>query len=198
MKYSIFFIVCVALFVVAGLSVSLWVDYVHAEEAAKDIFDGKTLDGWQVLKCEAEVVDGCMLMKAGNGVVATEKQYADYVLELEWKALADDNWDSGIYIRCPLPAEDRPWPERYQVNLRKGEEGALPGVASTITDLCKAGEWNHFKLTVKGSTASLVINGENAWTYDQIQQPEGYICLQAEVPMGGQFLFRNIRLQELE
>lgn len=198
MKYSVFFLVCVALFVVAGLGVSFWVNVVHADETPEKLFDGKTLDGWQVLKCEAEVVDGCILIKSGDGVLATERQYADYVLEYEWKALAEDKWDSGVYVRCELPAEGRPWPERYQLNLDKGQEGALPGVASTVTNLCKDREWNHFKFTVKGNVGRLEINGQPAWTYDKFQQPEGYICLQAEVKKGGQFLFRNITIREIE
>ena len=59
-----------------------------AADAAEPVtlFDGKTLDGWDVLKCEAVVQDGVILLKAGNGLVQSEKQYGDYVLEYEWKA----------------------------------------------------------------------------------------------------------------
>jgi len=55
--------------------------------APVDLFDGKTLAGWKVIGCEAEVEDGVILLKAGNGVVRTERTYRDYVLEYEWKAL---------------------------------------------------------------------------------------------------------------
>ena len=30
------------------------------------LFDGKTLDGWDVLTCEAVVENGAILLKAGN------------------------------------------------------------------------------------------------------------------------------------
>lgn len=165
---------------------------------AVSLFDGKTLKGWSVLKCEAEVADGAIFIKGGNGVVATEKQYGDFVLECDWKQLHTNMWDSGIYFRCDLPGEKAPWPKQHQVNLRKGQEGVISGVDKTkAVSLFKRDQWNHFKLTVKGKTAELEFNGEKAWTREGIEPAKGYICLQAEVPQGGQFLFKNITIQEL-
>lgn len=171
-----------------------------AEAARVSLFDGKTLGGWDVLKCEA-VVDGSdILIKGGNGLVQTQKKYADFVLEYEWKALKDDKWDSGVYFRYDSVPEGKPWPPRYQVNLRKGSEGnvdGLPGAKSA--GLVKDGEWNTFKLTVQGTKASLEINGRPAWSGDGLQGPrEGFISLQAEVPGGGQFRYRNIFITELK
>jgi hypothetical protein len=161
------------------------------------LFDGKSLDNWVVLKCEAVVEDGAIVLKSGNGVLHTKKRYGDFVLELEWKALRDEKYDSGIYFRCELPEGNRPWPSRYQANLRQGQEGNVGGVqGATSQGLIKPGEWNHFRLAVSGTKASLAINGQPAWTADGIKSPDGYICLQAEVPGGGQFKFRNIRIAE--
>ncbi len=89
------------------------------------LFDGKTLKGWDVLTCEVEVQDGAILLKGGNGLVQTKKQYADFVFTCEWKALKPDAWDSGIYFRYTEVPEGRPWPQKYQVNMRKGMEGDL-------------------------------------------------------------------------
>ena len=170
----------------------------QAQEAVS-LFDGKTLNGWKVMKCEAEVVDGAILIKGGNGVLAAEKQYADFILECDWKQLHTNMWDSGIYFRCDLPGEKAPWPKQHQVNLRKGQEGAISGADKTkAASLFKKDEWNHFKLTVKGKTAELEFNGEKAWSRDGIEPAKGHLCLQAEVPQGGQFLFKNITIKELE
>ena len=164
------------------------------------LFDGKTLKGWTVLKCEAEVDNGEILIKAGNGLVQTEQKYGDFVLELEWKALRKDKYDSGIYFRYDetMMSDKRPWPPRYQANLLKGQEGNVAGVKgakSTRTDLIKPGDWNHFKLTVKGEKVELEINGKPAWRGEGLAGPkQGFIALQAEVPGGGQFRFRNICL----
>lgn len=162
------------------------------------LFDGKTLNGWKVIACEAVVQDGAILLKAGNGMVRTEREYKDFVLEVEWKALKPDAWDSGVFFRCPDAPPGASWPKTYQANLRKGAEGnvaELPEARSK--DLTKPGEWNRFKLTVLGTTAQLEINGQPAWKADGVKTPSGYIGLQAEIPGGGQFLFRNIRIVEL-
>jgi hypothetical protein len=166
---------------------------------AKSLFDGKTLKGWKIVTCEAEVVDGAILLKSGNGYLQAEKQYGDFILECEWKALAEDMWDSGIYFRAGEPQGNFPWPKQHQVNMRKGQEGTIGGADKTkAVSLYKPGEWNRFKLTVRGETAELEFNGEKAWKRDGIQPAKGNLCLQAEVPKGGQFLFRNITIQELE
>ena len=165
------------------------------------LFDGKTLNGWTVVTCEAEVVEGAIFIKAGNGFLLADKQYADFVLECDWKALNPDMWDSGIYFRAdslPEPGARFPWPRQHQVNMRKGEEGAVPGVdKEKCSAQFKKGEWNHFKLTVKGDTAELEFNGVKVWTQSGFTPAKGYLCLQAEVPGGGQFLFKNITIVEL-
>ncbi len=163
------------------------------------LFDGKTLDGWDVIKCEAVVQDGAILLKSGNGLVQAKKRYGDFVLEYEWKALDPTMWDSGVYFRYDSVPPGRPWPNRFQVNLRKGMEGDIGGFADgKNTVATKPGEWNQFELTVKGSTASLKVNGKASWKVDGITPAEGLLAIQAEVPGGGQFLFRNIRITELD
>ena len=92
----------------------------------------------------------------------------------------------------------RPWPPRYQVNLRKGMEGDLDAIKEAKNKVpTKPGEWNSFQLTVRGDTAALRVNGQPALQVQGIQTPCGYLALQAEIPGGGQFLFRNIRITEL-
>jgi hypothetical protein len=164
------------------------------------LFDGKNLEGWKLLKCEAVVENGNLLIKSGNGMVQTERKYGDFVLEFEWKSLKDDQWDSGVYFRYDSIPENQPWPPRYQANLRKGDEGNVGGLPGAKGQgLFKNGEWNSFKLTVKGTTASMEINGKPAWSADGLAGPkEGFIGLQSETPNGGQCLFRNVYITELK
>lgn len=164
------------------------------------LFDGKTLNGWEVITCEATVDDGDILLVSGNGLIQTEKKYGNFILEFECKALKADKWDSGVYFRYDTVPEGRPWPKRYQVNLRKGLEGNVGALEEAKSEgLVKDGEWNTFKLTVQGTKAALEINGKSAWQADGLGDPqEGYIAIQAEVPGGGQYRFRNVYLTELE
>jgi len=164
------------------------------------LFDGKTLDAWDVIKCEALVRDGCILLKAGNGMVQTKKKFGDFVLEFEWQALKDDKWDSGVYFRYDSIPENKAWPDRYQANLKKGDEGNIAELKGAHSHgLFKNGEWNSFRLTVRGATAAMEINGKPAWTASGLEGPkDSFIGLQAEVPAGGQSLFRNILITELK
>jgi hypothetical protein len=163
------------------------------------LFDGKTLDGWTVINCEAIVDNGDILLKEGNGLVQTQKQYGNFILEFEWKALRDEKWDSGVYFRYDVVPENRPWPNRYQVNLRQGLEGNVGALEEARSEgLVKVGQWNQFKLTVQGTKVSLEMNDSPAWKADGLGEPsKGFIALQAEVPGGGQYRFRNIYLTEL-
>jgi hypothetical protein len=164
------------------------------------LFNGQDLNGWTVLKCEAKADNGDVFIQSGNGLLQTEKKYANFVLEFDWKPLADDNWDSGVYFRYDTVPPERPWPDKYQANLRKGLEGNVEGLkGATSKGLIKPHEWNTFKLTVDGDKAELQINGSPAWKAGGLAGPKsGYIALQAEVPNGGQHRFRNICITELK
>jgi hypothetical protein len=138
-------------------------------------------------------------MKAGNGIVRPDRTFKDFVFEVEYKALKEDKWDSGIYFRCKDPAGNYPWPKVWQVNLRKGDEGNVAEFKTARSKgLTKDHEWNKMKLTVVGTKVELEINGQPAWKADGATEPSGFISLQAEVPGGGQFLFKNIRVMDVE
>ena len=195
-------IVCISLVVWLGLAPqAIGADGAKAPKPGQRValFDGKNLDAWDVLKCEAVVDKGAILIKAGNGLVQTRKKYRDFIIEYQWKALKENDWDSGVYFRYDAVPENKPWPARYQANLRKGDEGNVGGLKGAGSQgLFKNGEWNSFRLTVRGSTAEMQINGKPAWKAEGLEGPEtGFISLQAEVPNGGQNCFRSIYITEL-
>ena len=162
------------------------------------LFNGENLAGWQVTGCQAAVENGALVLLEGNGLVRSDHQYRDFILELSWRARKEDKWDSGIYIRANLPPEGRPWPDKYQINLKQGDDGNLVGSPmGRSTGLVKPGEWNRLKVTVIGTKAIAEINGQRAWEADGLAQSEGYIGLQSEVPGGGQYEFKDIYVTEL-
>lgn len=164
----------------------------------RPLLQGDQLGGWTVTDCEVAIQDGVLELKSGNGFVRFDQQCQDLILEWECKALQAENWDSGIFFRGELPQGKRPWPKKYQVNLKQGEEGNLVQDKTAVsTGLYQPGEWNHFRLTVTGDSARLEINGKQAWTASGLEVKPGYIGLQAEVPLGGGFLFRNMTLTEI-
>ena len=164
----------------------------------RSLFDGVSLHGWAVENdCDVDVIDGCLRLKAGNGWLRSHNSYRDFELHVEWKALKAATYDAGIYIRAGR--DGKPFPKTgYQVNLLQGKEGnigSLPGAQST--GLVKPGEWNSFDLRVVGETVALSINGQPAYSVSGLQQLDGHIGFQVEVPNGGQFLVRNIKIVEL-
>ena len=188
----VFAAVC-GLLIVAASSVQA------ADHYKAALSNGRNLDGWQVTNCDATVENGLLVLKAGDGLVRTNERHGDFVLELDWRARRENNYDAGIYIRADLPPEGKPWPARYQVNLKQGDEGNVaPLKGAKSSGLVKSGEWNHFKLTVIGDTAELEINGKPAWKATGLENADGYVGLQSEVDGGGQFEFRNIELTDLD
>lgn len=171
-----------------------------AEDGVRlSLFDGRSLDGWVLENdAEVEVVDGCLLLKGGDGWLRSAYQYRDFELELEWKALQATGYDAGIYIRSAAAGKPFPKPS-YQVNLLEGKEGHignLPG--ASFTGLVKPGDWNRFRIRVVGDTVALTVNGSPAYKVGGLTQSQGYLGFQIEVPKGGQFLIRDVSLLELD
>jgi hypothetical protein len=165
---------------------------------AVPLFDGHNLDRWVVTGCQPRIEEGVLIADGGDGFIRTLSEHGDFVLELDWKPLKDGEYDSGIYFRCELPKEGAQWPQRYQINLREGQEGWGLGIPNGKTKgLVNSGQWNHMRLEVSGSNASLFINGKPAWQTDVIEPLVGYIGIQVESPLGGAFAFRNISIVEL-
>ncbi len=162
------------------------------------LFTGDNLDAWRVTGCEVAIENGLLVAKAGDGLVRSASRYRDFVLELDYRPRQKEKYDAGIYIRCELPPEGRPWPTQYQVNLKHGDElnlNKFPNGRST--GLVKPGEWNHVKLTVIADKATMEINGQPAWETDGLESRDGFVGLQAEVPGGGQFEFKDIAITEI-
>lgn len=162
-------------------------------------FTDGSLGDWVVENgAEVDFVDGCLRLKSGNGWLRSPHEYRDFELHLEWQALQDTKYDAGIYIRTARGGA--PFPKAaYQINLLQGKEGNignLPGASSE--GLAKpAGQWNAFDIRVQGDRVALTINGHPAYDVGGLTRSQGYIGLQIEVPLGGQYLIRNVRLREL-
>ena len=172
----------------------------RAEEGGKweTLFNGKDLAGWTpVHEVTFVVTNSNLRLVTGMGWLRSEKQYKDFALELEWRALVSE-YDSGIFIRAGL--EGKPWPKGgWQVNLAGAALGALVKGYKTIvpaeTPRAPLNKWVKMKIEVRGNKVSLDVDGERAWEYDGVDAEQGYVGIQAE---NKSFDFRNIRIQELK
>lgn len=166
-----------------------------ADRPWESLFNGKDLAGWApVHDVTFEVKDGNLRLVKGMGWLRTEKQYRDFVLEFEWRAL-DEKYDSGIFFRAGL--EGKPWPkDGWQVNLRYDMLGGLVKgyrpVVPAENPKMPLNQWVKFRLEVRGKKATLDVNGERAWETDALDGDRGYVGIQAE---DRAFDFRNLRIQ---
>jgi 3-keto-disaccharide hydrolase len=162
------------------------------------LFNGKDLNRFIVENgCKVRVKDGNILLEAGNGWVRSHHVYGDCKLHVEWKALKKAKYDAGIYIRTPLAG--KPFPRGgYQINLQQGKEGNIGNLkGASSSGLIKPGDWNAFDVTVVGDTVETKINGKRAYKVGGIANAVGFVGIQVEVPLGGQFLIRKYDVTEL-
>ena len=168
-----------------------------AAEKWETLFNGKDLTGWaKVHEVEAGVTDGNLRIGKGMGWIRTEKEFSDFALEFEWRAL-DEKYDSGIFFRAGL--DGKPWPDRsYQVNLRYDMLGGLvkgfTPVVPAETPKLPLNKWVKFRIEARGKTVTLDVDGERAWETDRVEPGKGYLGIQIE---DRAFDFRNFRVQDL-
>jgi energy-converting hydrogenase Eha subunit E len=148
----------------------------------------------------------------GFGFLRYDKQLADFIVSLEFKA--GSNTNSGIGLRGIKYLEEnlntRPSIAGFEVQILDDAgkpstvdtSGALYRyVAPKMNAVRRAGEWNRLVITCRGPKIVVRINGETVQDFDQTSisatanKPlSGYLSLQNH---GGPIVFRNIRLQEL-
>ncbi len=133
------------------------------------LFDGKTLDGWdQTGKANWRVEDGAivadkLMMDKGTSYLVTKNKYKDHMIYAEF--WADDNANSGIFVRCSDPKN--PGAKAcYEVNIfdkRKDPSygtGAVVYFAEVHPMPKAAGKWNTYEITAKGRNIVVTLNGQ--------------------------------------
>jgi hypothetical protein len=142
------------------------------------------------------VANGVMHLDKGSGWLRSEKEYTDFVLEVEWRAL-EPKYNSGIFVRAALEGKPFP-PEVWQVNLKESAVGELlrgsTNRVPSVTPPQPLDQWVKFRIEARGKRLTLDVDGKRAWEFSELEPDHGYIGLQSE---GRPFDFRNLRIQEL-
>jgi hypothetical protein len=161
------------------------------------LFNGKDLSGWVVMNdAKFTVTNGVIHLDKSTGWLRTEKEYGDFVVEAEWRAL-ETNYNSGFYIRAVLMGN--PYPTNaFQVNLKEMALGQLLRgkieAAPSKTPKFPVNEWVTFRMEARGKKLTLDVNGERAWEFSGLDTDRGYIGIQAENKLMD---YRNVRVREL-
>jgi hypothetical protein len=196
------------------------------------LFNGKDLSGWvqkggaAKFRAENGEIIGTTVPNTANSFLCTERDYANFILELEFKVA--DGLNSGVQIRSR--AADTATTEDWNGKIVKIAAGRVHGLQVEIdpskrawtggiqgeggigwlNDLTKndaaraafkAGEWNKMRIEARGDSIKTWLNGVPAADLKNDVIKTGFIALQVH-SVGKkeeplEVRFRDLRLQEL-
>jgi len=183
------------------------------------LFNGRDLSGWKQLNGKAEYkvengeIVGITVANQPNSFLATEKDYGDFILELELKV--DPEMNSGIQFRSlSLPGYQNGRVHGYQMEVDPSSRQWSGGIYDEARrgwlyplELNAAGkkafknnEWNTYRIECIGNTIRTWVNGiPTAHLIDSVT-PKGFIALQVHSinkaeDAGKKIRWRNIRIQ---
>ena len=191
----------------------------------RKLFNGKDLKGWVNVNTAEDTwrVKKGTLISTGKpiGVMRTDRQYENFILEIEWKHM-EAGGNSGVFVWSEgTPFNDNPLTKAIEVQMLELEWAiqhnetdayvhgelfptmgmtAIPdnprGTRSkSLEKRCRGkGEWNKYVVVCVDGTVKLSVNGKFVNGLRGSERKKGYICLEAE---GAEIHFRNIRILEL-
>jgi hypothetical protein len=188
---------------------------------AKPLFNGKDLTGWKINQADPKRIsskfevtkDGELSLKNGPGDLHTEKQFDDFVLQLECKTLGKA-LNSGVFFRCIRDQYQNGYEAQIQ-NAWIGDRtkpldygtGAIYRRIAARKVVADDNEWFTLTLAAQGPHFSTWVNGYQTvdWTDERkandnprqgLRLAKGHLSIQGHDPTTD-LLFRNLRLVEL-
>lgn len=161
--------------------------------------------------------DGVLICKGTpKGYICTERDYADFVLRLEWRwPPGKKPGNGGVLLR--MTGKNKIWPKSLEAQINAGDAGdfwGLDGYSLTgpaerskslehpqfgkLTNVKKAvaaekapGQWNQYEISARGGTVVLKVNGKEVNRATGCDAAPGKIVLTAE---GDEIQFRKVKL----
>jgi hypothetical protein len=141
-----------------------------ADDGFVSIFNGKDFTGWAGPIDEYQVKDGAIMCKPGKGgTIHTVEEYSDFEAKVEFKLPPGGN--NGLAIRypgagdtayvgmCELQILDDTDPQYKTLDPRQyccSIYGVVPAHRGYLRPV---GQWNYERVTIKGSTIKVELNG---------------------------------------
>ena len=190
-----------------------------AQEPWKDLFDGKTLTGWEQKGGQAKytITDGAIVgstvLNTPNSFLCTKQFYSDFILELEVKV--DSRLNSGIQIRSnSFPEYDNGRVHGYQIEIDPSKRAWSGGIYDEagrgwLNNLegntagqkaFKLDQWNSYRIEAIGDTIKTWVNGVPTAHLNDTVTRTGFIALQVHSVSnnpdneGIQVSWKNIRI----
>jgi hypothetical protein len=175
------------------------------------IFNGKDLSGWTAHGTEKWYVENSELICESGadkqyGYLSTNKNYKNFVLELQFKLEANGN--SGVFIRSGIEGTKiSGWqvevaPPGYHtggIYESYGREWLIQPKPENEKVL-KANDWNTMKIEAIGDEVTSYLNGTRmVYLKDEkIGAGDGFIALQIHDGGGIKVRWKNIRIKSLD
>ena len=174
------------------------------------LFNGKDLTGWTINGTEKWYVEnGEMICESGPdkqyGYLSTNKAYKNFELTLEFKQEANGN--SGVFFRSSIDGvKISGWQcEVAPLNHHTGGiyesygRGWLIQPNPEHEKYLKEGEWNDYKIEVKGDEVTTWLNGHMMINLKdaKIGEGNGFIALQIHDGGGIKVRWKDIMIEEL-
>jgi hypothetical protein len=184
------------------------------------LFDGRGLTGWKTFGGEPDTwkAEHALLVGTGKGGgwLGTRRDYADFVLRLEFKLTPESN--SGVYLRAPADTSHisrtgleiqllDEYHARYRDIQPWQRTGSIYHVAAALPGHLKtSGQWNSMEIRAEGPHVVILLNGVKVVDDQLDSHPElekehpglkrisGRIGLQTH---NGRVEFRNVQIKEL-
>jgi len=196
-----------------------------AQNGWTSLFDGKTLNGWKRLAGSAEykvengIIVGSSVVNSGNTFLVTEKEYGDFVFEMDVK-VDDTTSNSGVQVRShynPAGHEGKGLVYGYQVEVdptsRRWSGGIYdegrrdwlyPGSLNAgAQGAFRNGDYNHIKVECIGHEIKTWVNDKAVAYMVDTMDSKGFIGLQVhavgkEEYAGKKIYFKNIRIRTID
>ena len=161
------------------------------------LWDGETTFGWEALgEAEWQTGNGVLSAASGNsGWLATNGQFADYLLKLEYRTASDGN--SGVFLRSLK--EGAPHETGYELQICDSHPSYTTG---SLVNHLKAkpvatdpDRWQSYEISIHGDHFVVWLNGEQILDARTEAHRTGHIGLQYN--QGKSIEFRNIKLKPL-
>jgi hypothetical protein len=177
----------------------------QAAQGWTSLFDGKSLDThWNKIgDADWKVTDGAAVATKGSVYLVSKQPNGDFQLNAEF--WADDDANSGIFIRCSDPAKIG-GDTCYEVNIFDKRPdpsygtGAIVNVAKVEPMPKAAGKWNTYEITAQGPHLVVVLNGVKTVDAQDSKHAKGVIALQhgpGADKKEGAIKFRKIEIKPL-
>ena len=181
-----------------------------------ELFNGKNLDGWKTTGNWIVEKDKSVTLKPRpgergwqryNDYLTTDRQYANFILDLEFKFNAKGN--SGVFMHVGDLKDHVRSGFEVQIldtygkkNVGNHDCGGVIGAAAPSKNMVKpAGQWNRYIITLKDQHLHVTLNGEQIIDLDirksaiKDRPTKGYISFQDEAK---RVWYRNVRIKELK